>query len=171
MQGKRPFYILIGVIALATFREGAEVVLFTYGMTASGALTMGSVISGGLIGLVGGTIVGFMLYFGLLKTFKRHLFTVTSWMLIVLTAGMAAQGANFLIAAGMLPDLYPQVWDTSGIIPSDSVLGQTLGILIGYTPRPTGMELVFYTTVLITIGLAYKFVGSKQPVPQTVLAE
>ncbi|MGH1404279.1 MAG: FTR1 family iron permease [Alphaproteobacteria bacterium] len=166
VQGRKSLYVLVGVIALATFREGAEIVLFTYGMTASGAYPITEIITGGVIGAIGGAIVGFMLYFGLLKTVKRHLFTVTSWMLIILTAGMAAQGANFLIAAGVLPELYSQVWDTSAILPGHGFIGETLSVLIGYTPRPTGMELVFYVGVLLTVGLAYNLVGrSHKPAP------
>lgn len=162
LQGKKSLYVLVGVIALATFREGAEIVLFTYGMTASGAFPLIDIIIGGIIGAIGGTIVGFMLYFGLLKTVKRHLFTVTSWMLIILTAGIAAQGANFLIAAGILPELISQVWDTSNFISGGSFIGETLSVLIGYTPRPTGMELVFYITALLFIGTAYKFTTAKK---------
>ncbi len=166
VQGKKSFYFLIGVIALATFREGAEIVLFTYSMSVSGAFSMSSILIGGLIGGIGGAIVGFMLYFGLLKTVKRHLFTVTGWMLIILTAGMAAQGANFLIAAGILPELGGQVWDSSSVISGQSFLGQTLGILVGYTPRPTGTELIFYIGVLSIVGLAYNFVGkSNKKIP------
>lgn len=171
VEGKKSLYVIVGVIALATFREGAEIVLFTYGMTASGAFAMTDIILGGIIGGIGGAIVGTALYFGLLKTLQRHLFTVTSWMLIVLTAGMAAQGANFLIAAGVLPDLIPQVWDTSTFIPGHGFLGQTLSVLIGYTPRPTGMELLFYTTALGTIGSAYMLIGKKKPQHQVLAAE
>lgn len=163
MQGRRPFYILIGVIALATLREGSEIVLFTYGMTASGAVAFSSVLAGGFAGLLGGVVVGFMLYFGLLKTVKRHLFTVTSWMLIFLTAGMAAQGANFLIAAGVLPELYPQVWDMSAVLPQDGAFGMVLGTLVGYSARPTGMEIVFYLGTLLTIATAYRMIGSARP--------
>lgn len=159
MSGRKSLFIIVGVIALATFREGAEIALFTYGMTASGAFTTSEIIMGGLLGAVGGAVVGFMLYMGLLKTVKRHLFTVTSWMLIVLTAGMAAQGANFLIAADILPPLIPQVWDTSAFIPGHGFVGQTLSVMVGYTPRPTGMELVFYTGSLFTVGLIYNLVG------------
>lgn len=170
--GRKSFYVLIGVIALATFREGAEIVLFTYGMTASGAYTMSEIIMGGIIGAIGGAIIGFMLYFGLLKTVKRHLFTVTGWMLIVLTAGMAAQGANFLIAAGVLPDLVPQMWDTSAFLSGHSFIGETLSVLIGYTPRPTGMEIVFYAATLSLIGGAYMLIGrQKKAVPMPVAAE
>ena len=167
MAGKRALYVLVGVIALATFREGAEIVLFTYGMVASG-MAFSDILLGGLVGVVSGGIVGFMLYFGLLKTVQRHLFTVTSWMLIVLIAGMAAQGANFLIAAGILPELSAHVWDTSGFISGHGFIGETLGVLVGYTPKPSGMELVFYLGALLTIGLAYRAVGRPkvvQPVP------
>ncbi len=157
LKGNKSIYVLVGVIALATFREGAEIALFTYGMVASNAFPIINIIIGGFIGAICGTVVGLMLYFGLLKTVKRHLFTVTSWMLIILTAGIAAQGANFLIAAGMLPELISQVWDTSSIISSGSFIGETLGVLIGYTAKPTGMELLFYVSTLVIIGAAYKF--------------
>ncbi len=161
VKGNKSLYVLAIVIALATFREGAEIVLFTYGMIASNAFPITDIIIGGIIGAAGGTIIGFMLYFGLLKTVKRHLFTVTSWMLIILTAGISAQGANFLIAAGILPELIYQVWDSSHIISGNGFFGETLGILIGYTPRPTGMELIFYISTLVVVGTAYKLAGRK----------
>ena len=171
LSGHRSAYVLVGVVALATFREGAEIALFTYGMTASGAYTLAQIVTGGVIGAIGGAIVGGMLYFGLLKAAQKHLFTVTSWLLIVLTAGMAAQGANFLIAAGVLPEIIPQVWDTSAILSGDGFLGETLKVLIGYTPRPTGMELVFYSTVLLIVGVIYKIIGSPKKNRLPVAAE
>ena len=169
MSGKKSSYILIAVVALATFREGAEIALFTYGMSASGAFGVHEIALGGLIGAAGGAIIGTLLYLGLLKAAQRYLFTVTSWMLIVLTAGMAAQGANFLIAAGILPPLIPQIWDTSALISGNSFIGETLKVLVGYTPRPTGMELIFYAAVLICIGTFYKLVNApkKKPAPAT----
>ena len=167
VSGNKSMYVLVGVIALTTFREGAEIVLFTYGQLAMGT-PMFSVMTGGLIGAVSGIIVGFMLYFGLLTAVKRHLFTVTSWMLIILSAGMAAQGANFLIQAGILPELYSQVWDTSWLLDGGSFIGETLGVLVGYTARPSAMELIFYVSVLVTVGLAYKLVGRpKKELAQT----
>lgn len=160
MGGNKSVLVLVGVVALATFREGAEIVLFTYGMVASGAFPFSEIIAGGLMGAAGGTVIGLMLYLGLLKAAQKHLFTVTSWMLIVLTAGMAAQGANFLIAAGVLPELHPQVWDTSAILSGGSFIGETLKVLVGYTPKPTGMELLFYSSVLLIVGSFYKIVSS-----------
>ncbi|MCB1720859.1 MAG: FTR1 family protein [Rhodospirillales bacterium] len=175
MAGDKSAYVLVGVVALATFREGAEIALFTYGMTASGAFPLPEIIMGGVLGTIGGVAVGLMLYMGLLKAAQKHLFSVTGWMLIVLTAGMAAQGANFLIAAGVLPPLYPEVWDTSALISGQGFIGETLKVLVGYTPRPTGMELVFYGVVLLGVGTTYKLIGkpasSHRKSPPLVAAE
>jgi len=166
MSGRKSFYVIIAVVAVATLREGAEIVLFSYGQIITG-VALSSILLGALIGLVGGIIVGFMFYFGLLKTVKRHLFTVTSWMLIVLTAGMAAQGANFLIQADMLPMLYPQMWDTSWALDNSGFIGEMAKVLFGYNPRPTGMEMIFYIGVLGSVGTMYKFIGTA-PMPVKV---
>lgn len=171
LAGDKSVYVIIGVVALATFREGSEVVLFTYGMMAAGVFPFHEILIGGLLGVVGGGAVGFMLYMGLLRAAQKYLFTVTSWMLIVLTAGMAAQGANFLIAAGILPSLAPQVWDSSMIVSSSSFLGATLKVLIGYTPRPSGMELLFYASVLFGVGMVYKLMGAPKKVSAPTAAE
>lgn len=159
IEGEKTPVALIAVVALATFREGAEIVLFTYGMLASEQFTLASILSGALLGAGGGLVVGLFFYFGLLKAAKQHLLTVTSWMLIFLTAGMATTGANFLIAADVLPALTPQLWDTSHIISGHSLTGEILGVLIGYTPRPSGMELLFYLAVLCSVGFLYLKMG------------
>jgi high-affinity iron transporter len=162
-DGKAHYYILVSIIALSTFREGAEVVLFSYGMLLSEQFALSSILLGGLLGALGGTFIGVLLYLGLIRAAQKHLFGVTSWMLILLTAGMAAQGASFLIAADILPPLTTQLWDSSDIISGSSFLGATLGVLIGYTPRPSGMEVVFYLFVLCSIGYFYRL-SNKKPV-------
>ena len=155
IDGSKPLYVITIVVALATFREGAEIVLFTYGMSASGQYGLAAIVMGGLLGAGAGTVVGILFYIGLLKVAKKHLFAVTGWMLIVLTAGIAAQGAGFLVAADVLPALHPQVWDSSAILSGGSFLGETLGVLIGYNPRPTAIELTFYIVVLVMVGACY----------------
>jgi high-affinity iron transporter len=155
VAGTRPKTVIISVIALASLREGAEIVLFTYGMVASEAFSLSSIVAGAVLGAVGGTLVGAMLYLGVLKTARRHLLTVTGWLLILLTAGMAAQGAGLLVAADVLPAISPQLWDTSHLIAGHSLIGELLGVLMGYTPRPSGMEVAFFAVVLLTIGTCY----------------
>ncbi len=162
LEGEKSIYAFTAVVALSIFREGTEIVLFLYGKFISGQNSSAEIISGSILGTVIGVIVGVMLYYGLLKASKRHLFTVTSWMLILLTAGMASQGADFLTAAGIIPELIDQVWDSSKFISGEGVIGTILNAVIGYTPKPTGMQLLFYLSTLMVVGFFYQTVGKKK---------
>jgi len=163
-SGAKPFYVLGAVIALAVLREGSEVVLFLYGLAAGGSSGAG-MLAGGMVGLAGGTALGVVLYLGLLRVPTRHFFTVTSWMILLLAAGMASQAAGYLIQADYLPPLGPMLWDSSHIVSPDSVLGEILRTLVGYDARPAGMQLLFYLTALFTIGCAMKLFGQPLPSP------
>ena len=72
---------------------------------------------------------------------------------MLLAAGLAANAAGYLTQAGLLPSLYPQVWDSSHILSQESFIGQLLHILIGYNDRPTAMQLLFYLATVATMGL------------------
>lgn len=160
-NGSEPYSVIVLVIALATLREGAEIVLFTYGATLSGVLTLSDILMGGILGAVGGTLMGIMIYMGLLQLTKNYMLKVTSWILVLLTAGMAAQGARFLVMADVLPALNPQLWDTSHIIESGSLLGEMLGVLVGYTAQPSGIEVVFYAAVIVFIVISFNMTKLK----------
>jgi high-affinity iron transporter len=138
------------VTALAVLREGSETVLFLYGLAASGTKQF-EMLAGGFGGLAGGILVGVLLYRGLLRIPLRHFFTVTSWIVLLLAAGLAANAAGYLNQAGLLPALAAEVWDTSGILSQNGVIGQLLHILVGYNDRPSGIQLTFYIATLLAI--------------------
>lgn len=144
--GEKPPRILAALVGLAVLREGSEVVLFLYGIAAGGA-TVGAMFAGSAAGVVLGALVGLALYSGLLTIPSRHLFAVSSALLILLAAGMAGQAAKFLIQADYLPAL-SYLWDTSWLVANDSVLGQVLATLVGYDAEPAGMQLLFYLAVI-----------------------
>lgn len=73
---------------LTTIIQGLEVVLFTYGMLASGQ-SISTVLSGSLLGTAVGALLGGALYLGLVKVPTKYIFQVTTWLLLFLTAGMA----------------------------------------------------------------------------------
>jgi high-affinity iron transporter len=150
-EGARPLRALALAVGLAVLREGSEIVLFLYGIgaTAEGA---GGMALGGVLGLVGGAAAGAALYCGLVSIPVRHLFAVTGWMILLLAAGMAAQAANFLVQADLLPPLGTELWNTSFILTDHSLVGSVLHTLIGYTAQPSGIQLVFYLATLIVIG-------------------
>src|ERR1700694_904977 len=111
--GQRPMAALALVVGLATLREGSEVVLFLYGIVAAGA-SVSSLLLGGVLGLAAGALFTVLTYYGLLAIPPRHIFTVTTVLIALLAAGMAAQAVQFLDAAGMINVLGHRLGDSFG---------------------------------------------------------
>ena len=151
-EGAKPLTALAVVIGVAVLREGSEVVLFLYGIMAQG--TSGSaLLVGGLLGILAGAAFTALTYFGLLAIPQRYIFSVTSWLIALLAAGMAAQSVQFLNNAGFAEVLGNTVWDTSWILSDGSILGKLMHTLIGYTERPTELQLTVYVGTLFAMGL------------------
>src|SRR5471030_2632113 len=130
-EGAKPLTALAIVVGLAVLREGSEVVLFLYGIFASGT-SGNALLLGGVLGIACGAAFTALTYFGLLAIPNRYIFSVTSWLIALLAAGMAAQSVQFLNNAGFAEDLGRTVWDTSWILSEGSLLGKLLHTLIGY---------------------------------------
>ena len=162
-SGSRPLTALLVVVAIAVLREGSEVVLFGYGLVASGS-SAGALMLGGALGIVAGVAVGFAMYFGLLKIPMKHFFTATNGLLVLLAAGLASEAAGKLVQADALPTLVDTLWDSSWLLSDDSLLGKTLHILVGYTAQPSGIQMAFYaaTVVLLVAGMR---MSSRQGAP------
>lgn len=148
--GKRPLAALLVITLVAVMREGSEAVLFLWAIAAGGGQNVNMVL-GGVGGVVVGVLVGFLLYRGLLRIPARHFFSITSWLILLLAAGLAAQAAGFLNQAGLLPAMGNTVWNSSHILSQTSLTGQFLHILVGYVARPSGIQLVFYVGTFLTI--------------------
>jgi high-affinity iron transporter len=148
--GRRPMTALMIVVALAVLREGSEVVLFGYGMVAGGSGS-GDLVWGGSLGLLSGTAMGVAMYAGLLRIPMRHFFRATNGLLILLAAGLAAAAAGYLAQADILPTLIDPMWDTSWLLSDDSWLGRTLHALVGYSAQPSGMQVLFYLSVVVLL--------------------
>lgn len=163
-SGRKPLSLLMIVVLVAVLREGSEVVLFTYGIYASGAQGIPMLI-GGAGGMLAGAAAGILLYKGLLRIPTRHLFTVTGWMILLLAAGMAADAAGFLTQAGVLPAIKSGVWNTSWLLTEQSIPGRLLHILVGYTQRPSAMQIIFYILTLGSIASLMRIMNRPQPAP------
>lgn len=156
--GSRPLTVLMVITLTAVMREGSELVLFLWAIAADGVTRLG-VLSGSIMGLLGGSLVGVLLYRGLLFIPLRHFFVVTSGLILLLTAGLASEAAGFLNQAGLVPALGQGLWNSSTVLSEESVPGRLLHILVGYTARPSGIELVFYFTTLIAVYTLMRAVG------------
>jgi high-affinity iron transporter len=151
-EGAKPLTALAIVVGLAVLREGSEVVLFLYGIMASGT-TGSALLIGGMLGIAGGAAFTALTYLGLLAIPNRHIFSVTSWLIALLAAGMAAQAVQFLNSAGLVVALDRTLWDTSWLLSEKSIFGRLLHTLVGYIDRPTEMQLLVYVATLIAMYL------------------
>ena len=131
-------------------------VLFLYGVAAAQGGASWSMVAGGFVGLLLGSSVCLMTYLGLITIPTRYLFSVTSALIALLAAGMAAQAIAFLEQADIVTALDQTVWDTSWILSDSSFLGRALHTLIGYVDQPTAMQLVVYLATLGTIAVLMK---------------
>lgn len=166
--GQKTLAALAVVVGVAVLREGSEVVLFLYGIAAQGGTSKVAMLAGGGLGLGAGAVISALLYFGLLAIPTRRLFSVTSWLITLLAAGMASQAVLFLQQGGYLEILTSTVWDTSWLLSEGSIAGRLLHTLIGYSDAPNGAQLVVYIATILTISILMRMVPRKRTMPDAI---
>lgn len=159
--GERTLGALAIVVGVAVLREGSEVVLFLYGIASQPGTTNASLLAGGALGLAAGAGMSALMYYGLLAIPAHKLFRVTSGLITLLAAGMAAQAVLFLQQAGYLQMLMGTVWDTSWLISEDTIAGRLLHTLVGYSDAPNGAQLIAYSLTIIAIVVLMRVVNQK----------
>lgn len=165
-QGSKSLLALAIVIGVAVAREGSEVVLFLFGVLATEGNSGISVLLGGIAGLVLGASVCLLTYAGLLRIPARSLFAVTTALIALLAAGMAAQAVSFLEQANWVTAMDDVVWNSEWLLSDKSMLGRALHALIGYTDEPTAMQLTVYVaSLLVTFVLMRLFSADPKAKP------
>ncbi len=142
---------LVSVAFLAVLREGLELALFL--AAALFATSAAQTVAGALIGLAVAAGLGALLFAGTVRLSLPRFFQVTSLLLILFAAGMAARGAHELVEAGLLPGLIDPIWNSAHILSEGSPLGQLVVALFGYSSDPSLTELLAYVGFLVIVGL------------------
>jgi high-affinity iron transporter len=158
-MGQRTLLALAVVVAVAVLREGAEVVLFLFGILAATHEGVLALFIGGVGGLVLAAALTGLVYRGLVAIPLRHLFTVTNGLIALLAAGMAGQAAAVLHSADLLPGWGEQLWNTSSLIADDSLAGRSLHALVGYSARPSGIQAAAWLATLVMLAVLSRTVG------------
>jgi len=161
--GQRSLAALAVVVAVAVLREGAEVVLFLYGIAAASDTAPLSMLAGGVAGLALACATSWLLYRGLVIIPLHRLFTVTNGLIALLAAGMAGQAAAVLHSADLLPSWGEQLWNTSFILADDSFLGRSLHALVGYSARPSGIQLAAWGATLLVLVIGARAISRPRP--------
>ena len=157
--GQRSLGALAAVVAIAVLREGAEVVLFLYGVMAGSHTAAPSLTAGGVAGLLLAAALSWLLYRGLVIIPLHRLFRITNVLIALLAAGMAGQAAVTLHAADLLPAWGEHLWDTSALLADNTIAGRALHALIGYSDRPSGIQLSAWVATLLTLLVCSRLIG------------
>src|SRR5579871_4201939 len=163
--GDKSLVAMAVVVAIAVLREGAEVVLFMYGIAASSTEGWVALLSGALLGIALGAAVSFLLYRGLVAIPVRLMFSVTSWLIALVAAGLAGQAAAILAGIDVIPSFGFQLWDTSWLLSQDSIVGRALHVLVGYSDRPMGVQLAAYLVVLAVLVIGARLIEERPGKP------
>jgi high-affinity iron transporter len=151
---------LFGLAFIAVLREGVELALFLTAATFSSSTPQ--TIVGGLLGLGTAILLGWSFFATTVRLDLRRFFQVTGFLLLLFAAGLVGRAAGELVQVGWIPALIGHVWDLGGIISAESVLGQTLGALFGYSASPSLMQVLVYAAYFGTVLIGLLTVGRKQ---------
>jgi high-affinity iron transporter len=153
---------VVGLIAFTgVFREGAETVLFLWGIMAQATASAGwGSVVGGVAGVAAAAGLGWMIFWGGKNVSLPRFFGITTVLILLLAAGLFSTGIGRLQGMGLLP-LSSPLWDTSHILNERSVVGSFLSGLVGYRARPSLLEAAAYAMYLVgtcalLFGLALK---------------
>jgi high-affinity iron transporter len=161
--GEKSLFAMAVVVTVAVLREGAEVVLFLYGIVVSSNEGWPALALGSLAGLALGAAISFLLYRGLVAIPIARMFTITNWLIALVAAGMAGQAAALLAGIDLIPSWGYELWDTSWLLPQDSIVGRALHALVGYADRPMGVQLAAYLVVFVTLIVGAQLIRSHEP--------
>jgi len=140
---------LCASIGLAITREGVEIYLYFSGYLFSPE-PMQPILIGGALGAGIGVSIGALIYYSVSILRRRHVLMVSSAILLLVCAGLVLQGVTYLMQADLLPSQAP-LWDTSGLLPENSVIGEMLFALFSYEATPTPLHIGFYGATLLVV--------------------
>ena len=151
---------LIAIAFLTVGREGLETAAIIWS-TIVGSATTGPFI-GAAAGIAIAVVLGYLIYRGALKVNLSRFFTITGALLIVVAAGVLADGIFDLQEAGVLPGFAMRAFDISSTIPPDSWYGTLLKGTFNFQPDPSWLQVVAWIGYIVPVLFLY-FSGSKTP--------
>lgn len=151
---KRAGALGIGAItALAVAREGAETVVFLYGLglEADGATLM-SMLLAACAGFGAALATAGLVARGARYLNYRTLFRVSEILLLLIANALLANGIDRMIGMEWLPPLLDPAWDMSDVLNDGQGVGRFLADFVGYRAQPAGTlvagSVLFWTYAL-----------------------
>jgi high-affinity iron transporter len=131
------------ITALAVAREGAETVVFLYGLglEANGGQFAGMLLAAAA-GLLLAALTAWLVARGARHLNYRTVFRVSEILLLVIAGALMAGAIDRMIGLDWLPPIIDPVWDSSALIDDAAGPGRLMADFLGYRARPTGILLL-----------------------------
>ncbi len=142
------------VAALAVAREGAETVIFLYGLAQGGE--MSALAFGTVTGLAVAALTAWITAKSLARLNIALLLRLSSILLLVLASALLVAALDRLIGAGYLPPLLDPVWDTSLLLDDTTKGGKLIADFSGYRARPSLSELLVWAGYWAVVLFAWR---------------
>ncbi len=146
-------YLGVAVVAaLAVAREGAETVIFLYGLSQEGRIA--DLVVGAVSGLGVAAVTAWIAARGLRRLNIAVLLRISSILLLILSSALLVTATDRMIGSGWLPALVDPLWDTSRLIDDASGGGKFFADVAGYRARPALTVLLVYLAywALVLVG-------------------
>lgn len=145
---------IAAVAALAIAREGAETVIFLYGIGLEGKGS--DLLLGSGLGLVLAVLTALAVNRGLRFLDYRQFFRASSFLLLLFAVALLASGVERVIGMGWLPPLVDPLWDSSALLDDSSGPGALVATFTGYRARPSLMLLAVYIAYWMAVSVAQR---------------
>ena len=138
-------YLGVAVVAaLAVAREGAETVIFLYGLAQGGEFS--ALAIGSLTGFSAAALTAWLAARSLARLNIGLLLRLSSILLLILASALLVAALDRLIGAGYLPPLVDPVWDSSLLLDDTTQGGKLLADFSGYRARPALSSLLLWVS-------------------------
>ncbi len=152
MALKNSGFGLMFLVFISVLREGVETTLFLNAVV-SNQTGISQIFA--FSGVIGGLLVGYVVYLGFKGMNLKYLFGISSALLILFAAGLFAHGVHEFQEAGLIPTFFEHIWDINYIINENSLVGGFMKSLFGYNANPSLIEVFVYCTSFVLMILLY----------------
>jgi len=155
---------LFTIAFFAVGREGLETAIFIWnGAMASEDATL--TVVGTFLGLAVSVVAGYLLYRGALKLNLAKFFRYSGIALIVVAAGMLSYGIHEFQEINWIPGDANKLYDISGVIGKESILGSVLKGLLNFTPTPSVIQAIGWSAFIAVVSYFFFKKPKKVAVP------
>lgn len=134
---------IAAISALAVAREGAETVVFLYGLgLEAGGDDLARLLAAALAGLLLAAATSVLIARGARRFTPRTLFRLSEVLLLLIANALLASSVDRMLAMDWLPPLIDPVWDLSTLLDDGGGPGRVLADFVGYRARPAGILVV-----------------------------